>query len=259
MLNYTVHRNKDNAQWVTFIHGAGGSSSIWFKQIKSFSRFFNLLLIDLRGHGKSKNHLLDLSNSIYTFDAISDEILEVLDHEKIASSHFMGVSLGTILIRTIAEKSPERVNSLIMGGAILKFNFKSRLLMRFGNATKSILPYMWLYKILAFIIMPKRNHKESRLLFIREAKKLYQKEFIRWFKLTSEVIPLLKVFRQKQIKVPTLYVMGAQDYMFLPSVKKVVEQQQLSQLQVIPNCGHVVNIERPQQFNQLSLHFLQRL
>ena len=259
MLNYTVHRNKDSAQWVTFIHGAGGSSSIWFKQIKSFSRFFNLLLIDLRGHGKSKNHLLDLSNSIYTFDAISDEILEVLDHEKIASSHFMGVSLGTILIRTIAEKSPERVNSLIMGGAILKFNFKSRLLMRFGNATKSILPYMWLYKILAFIIMPKRNHKESRLLFIREAKKLYQKEFIRWFKLTSEVIPLLKVFRQKQIKVPTLYVMGAQDYMFLPSVKKVVEQQQLSQLQVIPNCGHVVNIERPQQFNQLSLHFLQRL
>ena len=259
MLNYTVHRNKDNAQWVTFIHGAGGSSSIWFKQIKSFSRFFNLLLIDLRGHGKSKNHLLDLSNSIYTFDAISDEILEVLDHEKIASSHFMGVSLGTILIRTIAEKSPERVNSLIMGGAILKFNFKSRLLMRFGNATKSILPYMWLYKILAFIIMPKRNHKESRLLFIREAKKLYQKEFIRWFKLTSEVIPLLKVFRQKQIKVPTLYVMGAQDYMFLPSVKKVVEQQQLSQLQVIPNCGHVVNIERPQQFNQLSLHFLHRL
>ena len=259
MLNYTVHRNKDSAQWVTFIHGAGGSSSIWFKQIKSFSRFFNLLLIDLRGHGKSKNHLLDLSNSIYTFDAISDEILEVLDHEKIASSHFMGVSLGTILIRTIAEKSPERVNSLVMGGAILKFNFKSRLLMRFGNATKSILPYMWLYKILAFIIMPKRNHKESRLLFIREAKKLYQKEFIRWFKLTSEVIPLLKVFRQKQIKVPTLYVMGAQDYMFLPSVKKVVEQQQLSQLQVIPNCGHVVNIERPQQFNQLSLHFLQRL
>lgn len=259
MLNYTVHRNKDNAQWVTFIHGAGGSSSIWFKQIKSFSRFFNLLLIDLRGHGKSKNHLLDLSNSIYTFDAISDEILEVLDHEKITSSHFMGISLGTILIRTIAEKSPERVNSLIMGGAILKFNFKSRLLMRFGNATKSILPYMWLYKILAFIIMPKRNHKESRLLFIREAKKLYQKEFIRWFKLTSEVIPLLKVFRQKQIKVPTLYVMGAQDYMFLPSVKKVVEQQQLSQLQVIPDCGHVVNIERPRQFNQLSLHFLQRI
>lgn len=259
MLNYAIYRNKESQQWVTFIHGAGGSSTIWFKQIKAFSRFFNLLLIDLRGHGKSKHHMLDLTNSIYTFDAIAADIIEVLDHEKIKSSHFMGISLGTILIRTIAEKSPERVNSMIMGGAILKFNFKSRLLMRFGNATKSILPYMWLYKILAFIIMPKRNHKESRLLFIREAKKLYQKEFIRWFKLTSEVIPLLKVFRQKQIKVPTLYVMGEQDYMFLPAVRKVVEQHQRSQLQVIPNCGHVVNVEHPQQFNQLCLHFLQRL
>ena len=259
MLNYAIYRNKESQQWVTFIHGAGGSSTIWFKQIKAFSRFFNLLLIDLRGHGKSKHHMLDLTNSIYTFDAIAADIIEVLDHEKIKSSHFMGISLGTILIRTIAEKSPKRVNSMIMGGAILKFNFKSRLLMRFGNATKSILPYMWLYKILAFIIMPKRNHKESRLLFIREAKKLYQKEFIRWFKLTSEVIPLLKVFRQKQIKVPTLYVMGEQDYMFLPAVRKVVEQHQRSQLQVIPNCGHVVNVEHPQQFNQLCLHFLQRL
>ena len=259
MLNYGIYRNKESQQWVTFIHGAGGSSTIWFKQIKAFSRLFNLLLIDLRGHGKSKHHMLDLTNSIYTFDAIAADIIEVLDHEKIKSSHFMGISLGTILIRTIAEKSPERVNSMIMGGAILKFNFKSRLLMRFGNATKSILPYMWLYKILAFIIMPKRNHKESRLLFIREAKKLYQKEFIRWFKLTSEVIPLLKVFRQKQIKVPTLYVMGEQDYMFLPAVRKVVEQHQRSQLQVIPNCGHVVNVEHPQQFNQLCLRFLQRL
>ena len=259
MLNYSVYRSEENKQWVTFIHGAGGSSSIWFKQIKSFSRFFNLLLIDLRGHGKSKNHLADLSNIAYTFDEIAAEVIEVLDHEKIQRSHFMGISLGTILIRTMAETHPERVKSMILGGAILKLNFRSRLLMRFGNATKSILPYMWLYKMLAFIIMPNRNHKESRLLFIREAKKLYQKEFIRWFRLTTELIPLLKIFRQEQIKIPTLYVMGAQDYMFLPAVEKVVAQHNLSQLQIIPDCGHVVNVERPQKFNHLVIGFLQNL
>ena len=106
MLNYTVYRSKENKPWITFIHGAGGSSTIWFKQIKSFSKFFNLLLIDLRGHGKSKHHMLDLANSTYTFDAIAEDIIEVLEHEKIAKSHFMGISLGTILIRAIAEKSP---------------------------------------------------------------------------------------------------------------------------------------------------------
>ena len=259
MLNYTLHRSKDQQQWVTFIHGAGGSSTIWFKQIKSFSRFFNLLLIDLRGHGKSKSHLKDLSNSTYTFDAIAKEVIDVLDHEKIKSSHFMGISLGTILIRSIAEQWPNRVESMIMGGAILKLNFRSRVLMHFGNATKSILPYMWLYKLLAFIIMPNRNHKESRLLFVREAKKLYQKEFIRWFKLTSDVIPLLKMFRQEEIKIPTLYVMGDQDYMFLPAVRQVVVDHSLSELKVIPDCGHVVNVENPQRFNHLSLGFLKSL
>ena len=45
MLNYTVYRSQEAKPWVTFIHGAGGSSTIWFKQIKSFSKFFNLLLI----------------------------------------------------------------------------------------------------------------------------------------------------------------------------------------------------------------------
>ena len=110
----------------------------------------------------------------------------------------------------------------------------------------------------AFIIMPNRNHKESRLLFIREAKKLYQKEFNRWFKLTSEVVPLLRVFRQKSIGIPTLYVMGEQDYMFLPSVRKVVKHHQEAVLQVIPNCGHVVNIENPQLFNKITLNYLQR-
>ena len=81
-----------------------------------------------------------------------------------------------------------------MGGAILKLNFRSPLLMRFGNATKSILPYMWLYKMLAFIIMPNRNRKESRVVY-SEAKTV-PKEFIRWFKLTSSY-SFIEIFSSK--------------------------------------------------------------
>ncbi len=73
------------------------------------------------------------------------------------------------------------------------------------------------------------------------------------------MIPLLKIFRQEQIKIPTLYVMGDQDYMFLPAVKKVVEQHSLSQLQIIPDCGHVVNVEHPKKFNHLTIDFLKNL
>lgn len=125
-----------------------------------------------------------------------------------------------------------------------------------GNWTKSVLPYMWIYRLFAFIIMPNKNHKESRLLFINEAKKLYQKEFIRWYKMTSEVLPLLRIFRQVDLPIPTLYIMGEEDYMFLPAVQKVVSLHSSASLKVLPKCGHVVNVEKPKLFNDSMLQFI---
>ena len=105
--------------------------------------------------------------------------------------------------------------------------------------------------------MPKNNHKKSRNLFINEAKKLYQKEFIKWFKLTAEINPVLKWFRQKELNIPTFYVMGEEDYMFLPAVKKVVsEHTQSSSLFVIENCGHVVNVDKAHVFNEKVIEFI---
>ena len=257
MLHYSIYKaKKENTTWLTFVHGAGGSSAIWFKQIRFFSKHFNLLLIDLQGHGASKDLIQNPFKTQYSFESIADDIFEVMDHVKIEKSHFVGISLGTILIRQLAEMQPNRVDKMIMGGAILELNLRSRILMFVGNATKSVLPYMWLYRFFALIIIPNRNHQESRILFIREAKKLYQKEFIRWFKLTSEIIPKLRIFRKVTVDIHTLYIMWDQDYMFLPSVQKVTESHPLSQLLVLKECGHVVNVEKPGKFNDGMLLFL---
>jgi pimeloyl-ACP methyl ester carboxylesterase len=244
---------------VTFVHGAGGSSTIWYKQVRDFKKHFNVLILDLRGHGNSKPKLKDTFNPKYTFDSITADIVEVIDHLKIKNSHFVGISLGTILIRNLAEKKPELVKSMIMGGAIIKMNFRSQILMKVGNLFKSVVPYMLLYKLFAFIIMPKRNHKKSRSLFVNEAKKLYQKEFLRWFTLTSEINPLLRFFRAKDIKIPTLYLMGAEDHLFLPSIKNIVSKHVTSSLFIVDNCGHVVNVEQPEMFNNQSIKFINSL
>ena len=138
-----------------------------------------------------------------------------------------------------------------------KLHYFSQILMKLGNIFKYVLPYLVLYRFFAFVIMPKKNHKQSRLLFINEAKKLYQKEFIKWFKLTAEINPILKWFRQVELNIPTLYVMGNEDYMFLPSVRKVVEKHsKSSKLFVVEQCGHVVNVEQPNVFNQNVIAFL---
>jgi len=255
LLHHKTYTHPDSDQWVTFIHGAGGSSAIWYKQIKDFKQHFNVLLIDLRGHGNSKTIKLPQLKK-YTFRAITKEVVDVLDHLKISSSHFVGISLGTIIIRELAEMRPKIVSSMILGGAIMKMNFRSQILMNLGFMLRSIVPYILLYKLFAFIIMPKDAHKESRNLFVREAKKLYQKEFIRWFGLTKSINPILRLFRAKDPLIPSLYIMGDQDYMFLPPVQHIVKQHKFTSLTIFEDCGHVVNVDKPRLFNKTVIEWI---
>lgn len=254
MLNYKIYKKADDAQWVTFIHGAGGSSNIWFKQIKSFKSHYNLLLIDLRGHGQSKEKISKVKK--YSFKYVSQDVINVLDYLKIKESHFVGISLGTIIIREITELRSDLVKTTIMAGAILKLNMSSQVLMWAGYLLHRVLPYMTIYKIFALIILPLRKHKPSRNIFINEAKKLLRDEFIRWYKLTSEVNPLLRTYRKTKINKPSLFVMGSEDYMFLGSVRLFVQKNIATQLKVIPDCGHIVNVQASEHFNIICLSFL---
>ncbi len=256
MLHYRTYELSEKAPWVVFVHGAGGSSAIWFLQVKEFKKHFNVLMVDLRGHGKSKGVSLSHKRK-YSFEDITLDIIEVLDHLKIDKAHFMGVSLGTILIRQISELVPERVRSMVMAGAIIRLNVRQKFLVALGNTLKRFVPYMWLYGLFAWIIMPKARHKRSRLLFISEAKKVAQKEFMRWFKLTYELNPLLKYFEEKDTGIPTLYLTGDEDYMFLPAVEYIVQRHSNSYLEVIRNSGHVCNVDQPKDFNAKAISFMQ--
>ncbi|MDN3698093.1 MULTISPECIES: alpha/beta fold hydrolase [Vibrio] len=258
LLFHKTYTHPTSEEWVVFVHGAGGSSSIWFKQIKAYKAHFNLLLIDLRGHGKSNQLLKELISNRYTFKTVTMDILRVLDHLKIRSAHFVGMSLGTIIVRNIAELATHRVRSMVLGGAVTRLNTRSQVLVKLGNMSKHIIPYMWLYSLFAYIVMPQRNQKESRNLFIREAKKLCQKEFKRWFMLTSEVNPLMRYFKDSELPIPTLYLMGEKDYMFIQPVKEMIAVHESSELCEIPDCGHVCNVERPEEFNKHSIEFIQK-
>ena len=256
VLFHTIYPHKTSNVWVVFIHGAGGSSAIWFRQIRAYQKKYNILLLDLRGHGKSTNLVKSFVDNNYSFNRVSEDIIDVLDHNNIKHAHFVGISLGTIIIRNIAEIAPEYVSSMVLGGAITRFNTRSNSLVYLGNAFKYCVPYMWLYRLFAFIMMPKKRHKESRLLFVREAKRLCQKEFLRWFKLAMEVNPLMQYFKEKEIDIPILYIMGKEDHMFLGPVKDMVKHHKNSLLHTIQRCGHVCNVENPDAFNEHSIAFI---
>ncbi|PYZ93160.1 2-succinyl-6-hydroxy-2,4-cyclohexadiene-1-carboxylate synthase [Salipaludibacillus keqinensis] len=254
MLHYREFIIDSSQPWVTFIHGAGGNSNTWFKQLKEYKKHFNVLLIDLRGHGRSSEITWKKGD---TFEEVATEVIHVLDHLKLRSSHFIGISLGTIIIQTIAQKYPNRIDSMILGGAIIKLNIRTKFLISLGSISKYFIPYMWLYRFLAWIIMPKSNHLESRIAFVNQAKKMCQKEFIRWFTLTKALNPLLNRLQNNFNQIPTLFVMGDEDYLFLPSVKKLVEENKDLSFQCIKDSGHVCNIDQPELFNEVTINYIQ--
>ena len=257
-LYYKTYLHSPEAPWVTMIHGVGGSSIVWYKQIRDFSRHFNVLVLDLRGHGKSRDLFEAYMGNSYTFEDISKDVLDVLDHLSIRKSHFVGVSLGTILIRVIADLQPERVESMILAGAITRLNLRSRFLVMVAKVFKPVIPFMWLYRLFARILMPNRRHRESRNLFIKEAQKIYRREINRWFKLLRDVNPLLHYHTETNPPISTLYLMGDEDHLFLSPVRDLVANNSMTELITIPNSGHVCNVDQPGLFNHFAIQFIRK-
>jgi len=252
MLNYKIHTLSHDKDWIIMLHGLGGNSNIWYKQLEDYKKQYNLILVDLFGHGETKDSLKS-----YSYEIIAKEVIRVMDDAKIAKAHFVGISLGTIIIDAIAKISPERIKSIVQGGAVMGYDFRAKFLLRSGALLKYMLPYMWLYRLFAFIMMPRRNHAKSRNVFIREARKLGGKEFRKWFKLMESLVKFYKSYQQDaDHTIPKLYISGDQDHLFLPFVIRSFLREPFSSIHVIEKCGHVCNIEQFKEFNRISLHYL---
>jgi len=256
LLHYRSYRSDVALPWVTFIHGAGGSSSIWFKQVKEFRKHFNVLVIDLRGHGQSARGRWKKGD---TFKEVSCEVIDVLNHLSISKTHLVGISLGTIVVQTISKHFPEYVQSLVLSGAIIKLDIRTKFLLWFGRTTKRFIPYMLLYKLFAWIIMPNRSHEESRLAFVNSAKKMCQKEFIKWFSLTKVINPYLDRLQIETNGLPTMFIMGEEDYLFRAPVEELVRRDPSLGLITIEKAGHVCNIDQPESYNAQTIAYIKKI
>ena len=82
--------------------------------------------------------------------------------------------------------------------------------------------------------------------------------FLNWLKLGDGIGKYIKELFEEYISIPTLYLMGEDDKLFLPQVQQTVKNggENVS-LIVVPNAGHVCNVDNKRFFNQHSLEFLQ--
>jgi pimeloyl-ACP methyl ester carboxylesterase len=253
-LHHKIISHPSSTEWVVFIHGMGGSSSIWFKQIKEYRKHFNLILVDLPGHGGNSDGLKDTSDR--SFQHIAKKVLILLDHCGIREAHFVGISLGTMVIQVLHDLASSRVKSMVLGGSVERIHPPLIWLARLVEGVRHFIPYMWLYKLVALILMPREHHTEARKTFIREAIKLGQKEFFCWYRILH--LEINHFFAQKKVfnLTPAIYIMGSEDHMFLPIIKKRYARVKHASLHILQKCGHVCNIEKEKEFNQISIQFI---
>lgn len=241
-----------NSPWLVFLHGFGGSTKMWKKQLDSFRARYNLILLDLPGHGRSRTGIAELG--VERFEDVADLVVQALISHGILQAGFVCASLGTLVFAAIQEKYPAMVTGAVLCGAVAGVNRGLRILLKVLDRTKHIFPYMVLLRMFAHIILPLASHEKSRSFFIESGRLLGGPEFQAWFSLVVRDMYALKNVTTTMKNV--YFISGTEDFTFLREVKRTFGAMKGVRLTLLHKCGHVCSLQRPREFNDLSLEFL---
>ena len=102
-----------DGETIIFLHFSGANLMMWQRAIPYFQGRYRLILMDLRGHGKS-----DKPSEGYHMDDMARDVLGVMEQLQIVQAHVVGSSLGAEVGLSLAANYPERVISLVCDGAL---------------------------------------------------------------------------------------------------------------------------------------------
>lgn len=106
-----------------FIHGAQNDHSVWILQTRYFAHHgFNVLAVDLPGHGRSKGAARTSVEDMATW------LLEVMDAVGVDKAMMVGHSMGSLIALEASHMAPERVTKLAMVGTTYPMKVSDALL-----------------------------------------------------------------------------------------------------------------------------------
>src|SRR5579872_6364560 len=94
---------------VVLLHGFSGSSQDWAGVVAEWRGHFQLIVADLRGHGRSSI----LTKPFRHQDAAAD-MIALLDHLEIDASKGLGISGGGNVLLHMATMQPERIKAMVL-------------------------------------------------------------------------------------------------------------------------------------------------
>lgn len=231
---------------VVLVHGWNANAAGWWPQINALASMHRLLAPDTIGHaGKSAPVRLPVRGPGY-----GEWLLDVMDGLGLERAHFIGSSGGAWLIIKLGALAPERIASALLLGPAgfvpVSFSLLVRLLavgmLRPGPSTPR--RFLEIMSAPGHIVDERRIARHTPLIL----------------HFRSQVLP--PTFRDDELRrliAPSYILIGESDAAFRPA--QVVDRAKrilpnLRQAEILPEAGHDVTFDRPDEVNRRALSFL---
>ena len=247
----TYYELKGEGETLVFIHGLGSSSADWSFQTEFFSKDFQVLAYDVRGHGQS-----DKPEGAYSVSFFAEDLANLLDALDIKKAHIVGLSMGGWIAFQFALDYPKTVKSLTIVNSWADMRLKT------FKDWKGYLQRAVFFRLLS---MRKIGEILGAKLFIKPEQKGLLDDFVEsWAKNHKPSymasfqagIGWSVVDQLHKITCPVLVVAADEDYTPVSTKEAYVEKIPNARLAIIEDSRHATPVERPDEFNQVLWEFL---
>ena len=247
---------------VIFVHEYAGDMRSWEPQMRHFGQRYRAICYNARGYPPSE---VPEQPSSYSQGHAADDILAVLDHLGVERAHVVGLSMGGFATLHFGFRHPGRALSLTVAGC--GYGAEPGQRDRFKGEAAFIAETLKREGMETFAA--KYAYGPTRVQFENKDPRGFA-EFARQLGEHSALgaantqlgvqgeRPSLYdlVEEMKALVVPTLVLTGDEDWPCLQPGLLMKQHIRSAALSVMPNCGHTINIEDPDQFNHLVGAFL---
>ncbi len=232
-------------QNLIFIHGSGGNHSIWSHQYGRLHKKYNIIAVNLPGHGHSGGNG---ECNVKSYCEWLNKLLTVLELRKVM---LVGHSLGSAIALQFAIHYAEHISGIVCIGAGMKMPVNSMFL-DFLQTNPPQLPSEITEIICKFSLA-----KENRLKFSAPLQKSIAMSRVDVLYGDLKACNDLDLSRDAhKIKVPALIICGSEDKMTPPDLSRALAATiNQSTLEIIEGAGHMVMLEKPTAFNNLLENF----
>lgn len=234
---------------LVMIHGLGGTSNVYSPQTDTLARFFQVIRPDLPGSGRTP------APGPLTIESLADSVAALCDERKIATAHFVGHSMGTIVCQHLAVKHPRLAKSLALIGPLAappdaaRVNITARAAKARSEGMVGIAEAI----VQGGLSAATRAAKPEAAAFVRESQMRQDAE---GYALTCEALAAAEPAAVESLTCPVLLITGSEDATAPPgAVRTLARRIPGSRLTILPNCGHWAMIECAAEVTEALINF----